>query len=215
MAPKIRTALVAAALIGVLLAGGVALLRLRQGQAKSLNDFGAAPAFSLTDQLERPVHADDFRGRVVVASFIYTNCPDICPLLSLRMQQLQRALKHDGLLGGRVQLLSFTVDPARDTPAVLRAYAERHEADPEAWRFLSGPSETLIPLVVDGFRLGVEALPPAGDHGEHDSGGSASYDVTHSGRFVLIDRAGHIRAYYDGTEVELARIVRDARSLLP
>jgi protein SCO1/2 len=206
--------LLSAAVLGLAVVVLSFLVRWRQDQTSDLADFGAAPAFALTDQLERPVRSGDLAGRVVIASFIYTNCRDICPLLSVRMQQLQERLRREGLFGTRVQLLSFTVDPARDTPAVLRAYAERHQADPDAWRFLSGPTDTIVPLVVDGFRLGVEALPPEGDHAADGGGSVAAYDVTHSGRFVLIDRAGHIRAYYDGTEVDLERIVRDARALL-
>lgn len=202
------------------LGGGIAIallavavsLRLARGQGNGLNDFGPAPSFALTDHLERSVGSADFRGQVVVASFIYTSCRDICPTLSLRMRVLQERLRQERLLGEQVQMLSFTVDPARDTPAVLRAYAERHQADPDAWRFLSGPEETLVPLIVDGFRLGVEALPPNGaGHGDRSG---HSYEVTHSGRFVLIDRQGRIRAYYDGTDVELDRIVGDIRSLL-
>ena len=204
----------------VALGGGVALvllaaaasLRLARGETSGLNDFGPAPAFALTDQLERPVALGDYRGQVVVASFIYTSCRDICPALSLRMRALQERLRQERLLGERVQMLSFTVDPARDTPAVLQAYAERHQADPEAWRFLSGPVETLIPLIVDGFRLGVEALPPNED--DHSEMSDDSYEVIHSGRFVLIDREGRIRAYYDGTDVELDRMVSNVRSLL-
>lgn len=190
----------------------VASLRLARGQASALNDFGPAPAFALTDHLERPVESADYRGQVVVASFIYTSCRDICPALSLRMRALQERLRRERLLGERVQMLSFTVDPARDTPAVLRTYAERHQADPDAWRFLSGPVEMLVPLIVDGFRLGVEALPADGDG--HGGTAGHAYAVTHSGRFVLIDRKGRIRAYYDGTDVELDRMVDDIRSLL-
>ncbi len=136
------------------------------------------------------------------------------------MLSLQKALQAEGLLGNEVQLLSFTVDPARDTPDVLHAYAERFHAHPEAWHFLTGPEDRLIPLIVEGFHLGVQALPhtPAprasqvaseGDHDEH-----ASYEVMHSGRFVLIDRQGHIRAFIDSRELEPARMMQDIRALL-
>jgi protein SCO1/2 len=193
--------------VALVLLAAAASLRLARGETSGLNDFGPSPAFALSDQLGRSVELEDYRGQVVVASFIYTSCRDICPALSLRMRALQERLRQE-----RLQMLSFTVDPARDTPAVLRAYAERHQADPEAWRFLSGPVETLVPLTVEGFRLGVQALPPTGD--DHGDVSGHSYDVTHSGRFVLIDREGRIRAYYDGTDVELDRIIRDIRSLL-
>ena len=194
--------------------GGV--LTLRRGEARGLDDFGAAPVFALTDQLDRPFASDDIAGKVVVASFIYTHCQDICPVVSMRMQALQQRLREQGLLTGRIQLLSFTVDPARDTPTVLRAYAEGRDADPNAWRFLTGPEEAVKKLIVEGFRLGVEALPPqASDHSQHPPGtGATAYDVMHSGRLVLIDRYGQIRAYYAGTDIDIEQVVRDIRSLL-
>jgi protein SCO1/2 len=186
-------------------------------QAQSLEVFGEAPSFALTDQLDRPVSSDELRGKVVVANFIYTNCPDICPLLSFHMMTLQERLRREQLLGGQVQLLSFTVDPARDTPAVLREYAERFQADPRAWRFLTGPEPEMVQLIEKRFFLAVQPIRPRGagqgerDHGEEPS---ESYEVMHSGRFALIDRQGRIRAWYDGREFELERVMRDVRQLL-
>jgi len=182
-----------------------------------LDDFGDAPAFTLTDQLERPLTLDELRGKIVLGDLIYTNCPDICPLLSLRMKELQERLRRERLLGSQVQLLSFTTDPARDTPEVLRDYAERYQADPDAWQFLTGPEDKLVPLIVEGFHLGVQALPPpptspSGHH--HDEEAQNDYEVMHSTRFVLIDRQGRIRAWYDGRELEPDRIVADVRALL-
>ncbi|HEV2126365.1 MAG TPA: SCO family protein, partial [Chloroflexota bacterium] len=151
--------------------------------------------------------------------FIYTSCGDTCPLLSTRMQALQERLRQERLLGNGVQLLSFTVDPARDTVDVLRAYAERYQADPQAWRFLTGHELEVRQLVVQGFKLGVQPIPltahaaqpghdqPAGVH-------EASYDVMHSNRIVLIDPQGRIRAYYHGLEVNPQHIVREVRPLL-
>jgi protein SCO1/2 len=183
-------------------------------QGPDLEVLWDAPAFSLTDQLERPLRSGELRGKVVVANFVYTSCQDICPGLSAEMQLLQGRLREDGLLGERVQLLSFTVDPARDTPAVLRAYAERFRADPSAWRFLTGPEDQLVPLIVDGFKLGVRALPLAGSAHAGHTDGSEPAQITHSGRFVLIDREGRVRATYDGTELDRERVLRDVRRLL-
>jgi protein SCO1 len=176
-------------------------------------DFGPAPAWTLTDQQGRQVRSDTFGDKLVIADFIYTHCTDICPQLSLQMQALQEELRAEGLLGTEVQLLSFTTDPARDTSEVLRAYAERHQADPESWRFLTGPEDALVPLIVEGFRLGVTVLPPTS--GTHDGHGdnTGHYEVMHSGRFVLIDREGQIRAYYDGEAFDPQRVVRDIRRL--
>ncbi|MFL5802847.1 MAG: SCO family protein [Roseiflexaceae bacterium] len=189
-----------------------------QGQGSgTIDDFGTAPAFTLTDQLGRPVSSDMFRGKIVIANFIYTSCTDICPLLSTQMQSLQGRLRQENLLGNQVQLLSFSVDPVRDTPPVLRNYAERHKADPDAWRFLTGPEETVKPLIVDGFHLGAQALPPPtatnGVH-SHSAASIEEYEVMHSGRFVLIDQQGYIRTYYDGQAFDVERVLRDIHGLL-
>lgn len=210
-----RAAILAGALsvLSLSLAGYVGVGR---DEARGLEVFGDAPPFALTDHLERAVSSAEFRGEVVVANFIYTSCRDICPFLSVQMHTLQERLRAEGLLGARVQLLSFTVDPERDTPAVLRDYAERHDADPGAWRFLTGLPNTLVPLIVDGFHLGVQVLPPEPGHGGDGDDGSAldSYQVMHSVRFVLIDRRGRIRAYYDARDLDFSQVLRDIRRLL-
>ena len=213
LSPLRRLALLSvplAALVAVFAVAGFGRLR----ADVTLEVFSEAPGFSgLVDQDERPISADEYRGKVVVANFIYTSCTDICPLLSARMRQLQERLRQENLLGIQVQLLSFSVDPSRDTPEVLRAYAERNGADPAAWRFITGSAERLIPLIVEGFYLGVDVLPPqaAALDGEADH---VPYEVMHSGRFVLIDREWRIRAYYDGREIESERVLRDVRQLL-
>lgn len=210
---RVRLALLSlplAGLVAVLAVAGFGRLR----AAASLEVFGEAPSFAgLVDQDERPTSADELRGKVVVANFIYTSCTDICPLLSARMRQLQERLRQENLLGSQVQLLSFSVDPARDTPEVLRAYAGRNGADPTAWRFLTGSEEQLIPLIVEGFYLGVNVMPPQAAT-RNVEGAHASYEVMHSGRFVLIDRDWRIRAYYDGQEIEPERVLGDIRQVL-
>lgn len=174
-----------------------------------------APAFVLTDQLGRPVDSSELTGKVVVANFIYTGCRDVCPLLSAQMQALQQRLSANGLLGD-VQLLSFTVDPARDTPAILRQYADCYGADADHWRFLTGPEDVQVPLIVDGFHLGVQALPPdATQVGAHEGadGVVGHPQVMHSGRFVVIDRRWRIRAYYEGRDLDQERLIRAVQAL--
>jgi protein SCO1/2 len=201
----------------VLLVVGAIGYGVRLGRTERLATFGEAPAFSLTDQFGRPVSSDELRDKVVVADFIYTTCPDICPLLSIRMQTLQERLREETLLGRHVQLLSFTVDPVRDTPAVLRTYAEQHRADPLAWRFLTGPEGEMRRIVQQGFLLGVQKMAPqasAVSQRVEDVHADNTYQVMHSTRFVLIDRQGRIRAYYDARELDLERVVHDIHLLL-
>lgn len=185
-------------------------------QPKVLESYGTAPTFALTDQRERLVKSNDVRGTIVVANTIYTTCTDICTMVSQQMQTLQDRLRKEGLLGDRVQLLSFTVDPAHDTPQVLNTYASRYGADPDAWRFLTGPENEIVPMIIEGFYVGVTVIPSTAtpmnhagmEHPEH-----GSYDVSHSGRIVLIDQEWQMRAFYDGFELDPDRVVADIRSL--
>lgn len=197
-----------------LLAIGIVGALARPSASSQLEVFWEAPQFGLIDQDGRHVGSQDLRGQVVVADFIYTSCRDICPLLSLRMQALQGRLQQEQLLGNGVQLLSFSVDPASDTPPVLKVYAARYRADSMNWRFLTGQEQEVIPLIVDGFHLGVQALPPPTPAADTVPGHEAHSQVMHSGRFLLIDRQWRVRELYDGTELDIDRVVRDVRQLI-
>jgi protein SCO1/2 len=168
--------------------------------------YASLPPFTLTDQAGRPFGSDDLGGRVALIDFIYTTCADSCPLLSANMRQVQQALKAEGLLASRVMLLSLSVDPDRDRPEVLRAYAERFGAEIEGWKFLTGPAET-IGDVGQGLKLGrAIPLPP--------SPTQPVVNLAHSNRFVLVDGSGQVRAYYPGEELVLDDVLRDLKRLV-
>lgn len=233
-----------AALVGSLLAVAIclaALWRIGPDPDATLSDYGPAPAFALTDQTGRPFSSEQLNGKVAVVGFIYTHCPDICPMLTAQMRQLQNLLAHAGLLGDKAVLVSITVDPERDTPEVLARYAEQFGADPAAWHFLTGDLTTVRQAVVDGFHLamgkgdvGDEAQDAHAGHSADDDledsrvpdaphghlngphtghAGADPYIVSHSGRLVLVDAHGRIRAYYDGTDLDLHQVAADIRSL--
>jgi protein SCO1 len=203
-----RRAVVAAAAMALVSLAALAALAGRPREPR-LPAYGPAPAFVLVDQAGREVRGEDLRGRVVLANFVYTSCPDVCPMLTARMAEVRSRLRERGLLGSDVRLLSFTVDPARDTPEVLARYAARFDADGEAWRFLTGSPEAVRALLVEGFRLGLQPAPAG--HGGHAPHGGGT--ITHSNRFVLIDRGGRIRAYYDGRELDAETVLRDVREV--
>jgi cytochrome oxidase Cu insertion factor (SCO1/SenC/PrrC family) len=113
--------------------------------------YGAVPDFVLTDQAGRAVRRADLEGKTWVASFIFTSCPDECPLMTTQMAQLQSDLAHVPDL----RFVSISVDPEHDTPAVLSQYADRFNADPARWLFLTGDKRAIYRLVRDGFRLGI------------------------------------------------------------
>jgi protein SCO1 len=177
--------------------------RLSKAQSlEGLSDFGPVPEFSLTERSGKTVNLADFRGKVWIADFIYTSCTDTCPLLSAEMARLQEHWSSQRDL----RLVSFSVDPARDTPQVLTRYAEHFKADAGRWLFLTGNKEQVLRLVQDGFRLSAAPADDAAANGDV---------ILHSSRFVLIDRAARIRGYYDSRDAAtLQRMNQDVLSLL-
>lgn len=154
------------------------------------------PSFALVEANGRTVTADDLRGRPWVADFMFTRCGGACPAMTARMAALRRQSPED------VVFVSITVDPAHDTPEVLGRYARRAGAGP-GWLFLTGPQDALYRLAIEGFKLGVEEVPP-----ERQPRGDGPF--LHSSHFVLVDRKGYVRGYYDSTDEDaLVRLRRD------
>lgn len=153
--------------------------------------YGTVPPFSLMERSGRTIHLSDLRGEVWVVDFIFTTCPGPCPVMTGRMKRLQEELagKQD------VRLVSVTVDPETDTPAVLSQYADRFGADHNRWLFLTGSEQAIHSLATDGLHLAVQENVPGS--GVPDQG-----PIVHSTRFVLIDRMGRMRGYYDSTDPE-------------
>ena len=171
---------------------------------EGLKQFGSVPPFSLLERSGRRLTLPDLKGKVWMVNFIYTNCPDTCPVQSAQMRQIQDELKGEEDL----RLISITVDPARDTPEVLSEYATRFHADPERWLFLTGEKETIYNFARDGFRLGAAELP-------HEKRPESGATHTHSPRFVLVDREAQIRGYYVSTDPEaMKRLHRHLKILL-
>ena len=198
-ATKTKFMLLALAVVGLGTVLGTALwLRLgphtRMGKSPAdspggLSQYGAVPDFALTERNGSSINLDHLRGKIWIADFIYTTCMDTCPLQTAMMAKLQQeyAGKPD------VQLVSFTVDPERDTPQALARYADKHQADRSRWYFLTGQRDRIIRLIQQGFHLAVAAAPV-----ESDQNGM----IPHSPRFVLVDKEARIRGYYDSREPE-------------
>ena len=152
----------------------------------------------------RRVTLAELKGKVWLVNFIYTNCPDTCPIQSAQMRRIQEGFNKEKDLG----LVSITVDPTRDTPQVLSQYAKRFSADPARWFFLTGEKETIYKFAQNGFRLGAVELP-------HEKRPKSGATHTHSPRFVLVDRDAQIRGYYVSTDPEaMKRLRRHLRILL-
>jgi len=158
---------------------------------ESADDFGPVADFTLTERSGQTIRCQDLRGKVWVASFLFTRCCTGCPRISADLLQLQKDLANEE----RVLIVSFTVDPEYDTPAVLKSYADGLGADPKRWLFLTGEQEEIYRLIRDSFHLAAEQ-----NQGEARKPGN---EVTHANRLVVVDRQGHIRGLdFDGTKPE-------------
>lgn len=156
------------------------------------------PAFTLTDHAGAPFGSEALRGRPWVANFVFTRCPTVCPALSGHMAELQSRTADQP----EVRLVSFSVDPGFDTPAVLAGYAERVGAGPR-WRFLTGAYDDVRRAVEDGLKIAM---------GTTGAGPIDPADVFHGTHFVLVDGQGRVRGYHDVSRPEqVERLLADLR----
>jgi len=193
------------ATLAILVFGVVVISRIAPGGAGSdtsgpLPILKTIPSFALTERDGRTVTTDDLRGSIWVADFFFTSCAGPCPALSLRMRSIQQSVRS---FDGDVKLVSFSVDPEFDTPAVMTRYAERYEADPKLWWFLTtNDKPAMHRLVKEGF---LQAVSP----------GAGGNPIIHTTQILLVDREGRIRAWHDGLEPSCQRLVlRDLKKLL-
>lgn len=158
---------------------------------KPLENFGPVPPFHLTAQDGSVFDSSALLGHVWVADFIFTNCEGPCPRMSSKMETLQRESPPS------LRLVSFSVDPARDTPAALTKYAQQFHADPRRWTFLTGQQASLHQLGSAAFHLQ-----------------SVDGTLVHSTRFALVDKKSRIRGYYGiGLDDPVGQLKRDAKRL--
>ena len=165
---------------------------------RAIESYGTVPLFQLINQNGQPFGSAQLNGKIWIADFVFTTCPGPCPMISTRMSELQKPLEKTD-----VHLVSFTVDPAKDTPKVLRGYAEKLHAEPGRWDFLTGVPSTIYNLSEKGFKLAVS-------DGKEEAG-----TPVHSTRMILIDRHGEIRGYYNATEADaVTKLLADTSHLL-
>lgn len=151
------------------------------------------------DQLNRPFGSDDLRGKVYVADFFFTSCPTICPKVKSQMLRLEERFgDHPDF-----RLVSFTVDPKRDTPEKMLDYAQKLGIeDMDRWRFIHGDKFEIYDLDEDYLSIAKE-----------EAGAPGGFD--HSGYLVVVDRDGFVRAYASGIdEVEVNHLMKNIEKLL-
>jgi cytochrome oxidase Cu insertion factor (SCO1/SenC/PrrC family) len=165
------------------------------GSHSVLPSYGVVPDFALSDQSGRAFQSkESLRGKVWVANFIFTRCSGPCPRMTSQFRKLRDELKDPPEL----RMVSFTIDPANDTPEALATYGKSFGANPDKWYFLTGGQKDLNHLSHDVFRLS-----------------TIDGTLEHSSRFVLVDRESRIRGFYDSSDAEvMQKLLTDVRNLL-
>jgi protein SCO1 len=167
------------------------------GERDGLPQIGPAPEFTLTTQDGQRLSLTELRGKVVAVTFIYASCTDTCPLLTAKMTGLQAALGAD--FGPKVFFLSITVDPERDTPAVLQRYAQAHGVNFAGWAFLTG-TPAQIRQVARQYGIYYKK--------------TARGDVDHTFLTSLVDQSGTLRVQYLGVRFDPDELLRDLQTLV-
>lgn len=157
------------------------------------------PDFEVINQDSATITDAVLENNINIVDFFFTSCPDVCPIMSSEISRVQDAFQGRE----RVKVLSFTVDPTYDKPAVLKDYAEQYNALPEKWQFATGDKAEIYALARCGFLLPVQ---------EGDGGKS---DFIHSEKLILVDGNKRIRGYYDGTSrKDVDRLITEINILL-
>lgn len=205
----------------LLLAGAGALYQIVAPRLQPLPVYMALPEAKLIDENGQPFALNQTRGKVVVLSFIYTHCPDICPLTTAKMEQIQEGVQTAGL-SNQVQLVTFTVDPQHDSPDVLKRFTSAYNFDPSNWVFLTGTADQ-INILIKGLDLYVQRDSHVNDTAIPETAlpqpvADTSYLVNHTDRMLLIGRQGNVRALLPGSRTNvddgmqlIRRLVKEQR----
>jgi protein SCO1/2 len=171
----------------------------RASSPGSIEVYGAIPDFSFTKENGASFTKRDMLGHVSIANFIFTRCPTICPVFTMKMQRVAEQTS------AKIQLVSFSVDPEYDTPERLAAYAAKHQIDTKRWHFLTGDHKAVKDTVEGALKISMERM------GEDENGVP---DIVHGSHFVLFDGEGQIRGYYNSDDAKrIATMIQDAESL--
>ncbi|MBC8107608.1 MAG: SCO family protein [Anaerolineae bacterium] len=153
------------------------------------------PAFEFTDQNGKTFAKTDLMGKVWIADFIFTHCGGPCPIMTSKLANVQKQVARPD-----VKLVSFSVDPERDTPAVLKEYAKSYGADESRWSFLTGPKPAMYETAA---AMKITAVPATAD-----------MPIIHSDLFLLVDRAGQVvGVYHSNDDDKMKQLIADATEL--
>jgi protein SCO1/2 len=172
---------------------------IRSAPERRLPVIQKAPGFDLIDQNGKKTSMAAFKGKVLLVSFIFTTCSGSCPATTHRLARVQEELHKRGLVAKGVHLVSISVDPARDTPEVLKGYMRLYDIDPATWTFLTGSSAKVADTLA---AWGMWAKPAANGQLDHPS------------RIFLIDRRGRVREIYNLDFLRTPWVMEDIEALL-
>lgn len=165
-----------------------------------VDDIHRVPPFSFINQDGQPFSDKDLEGKIYVTDFFFTRCPDICLTMSSELARVSEVMKDKP----DFVILSHTVDPAYDSAQVLKSYAQRYNADPKRWIFVTGDKAAIYEQARCGYYIA--AKPATSD---------TEIDFIHSDKFVLVDKEKRIRGYYSGTRREdVDRLITEIQVLL-
>ncbi|WP_238191626.1 SCO family protein [Paenibacillus sp. L3-i20] len=162
----------------------------------------AAPAFEMNDINGKAVSLESTKGKARLVYFYFANCPDVCPPTTFILSQVQEKLREQGTLGTKAELISITFDPTRDTPEVIREFANNTSAEFDGWHFLRGEEQATIDLA-RSFEVGVMK-------------DKETNEFAHFNIITLVDGDGQIREWINGSDLELTPdyIVQQINKLL-
>ena len=159
--------------------------------------------WQLTDQDGRVVSSESLKGEVWIASFFFSRCPSVCPQ---QQKDFSKILTHVSDLKkddkAPIRLVSFTVDPEYDTPAVLKAWGDKMDVDSVRWSLLTGSPDVVQDLLIKRMFV---------DVGERVPLGNDLFDISHANKFVLVDQNGDVRGYWGTDELARGNLINAAR----
>jgi len=191
-----RALVLAVVTVGLACAGAFVLVGARAGRPSEAGSLSAAESDGLLNQRGERFAMDQLRGKSVVLNFIFTHCPGICPLQTQALQRVRAQLPEP--VRERVHFVSVSVDPERDTPAALAAFAAKHAVDPEDWTFVTGPAEKLSAL---GESYSAQVLP------------AGAGPLDHRTEVRLINAEGRVMQTYTGNPLDEPRLAREIQTV--
>lgn len=171
----------------------------------SVKDNISDESFELVNQKgENVTFPDDYAGSTLLIGYVYTKCPDICPVITYNMRDVYKELGE----GENIHFVSVSFDPTRDTPQILSQYAESYKIDHNNWHLLTGERD-VVDQLLERLEIAVVKTPT-----RFTDDGEAVYFLDHTDRVTLIDEKGNLRRNYYGSELNSDEVLSDIKTVM-